>query len=381
MAAFFTTSVNLETFGLSEGTGEPLKALATAVSVALAALALTQSGLRWSRRFYLTPTLVLCFLALATLSLTWSFASAATVTTLFATLLAASCVMLLHGLPLPRALECIIDAILVMCLASLAFALVSADAFVSHQGVMRLQGVFFGPHGLAQPATLGLAILVSGLLEPGRRLKIVVASSVLALCVALTFSRQAYVSAALAVMAAFYFRTSGLSRPVFGVALVLGGVVALGWLSFTGSDVAAYASRGEGDDVMTLTGRTFVWDAAVGLIQSKPLSGFGFGAGGAALKAFYEADGGWSTYSAHNALLQAGLDLGWPGMLIVGALVTLFFRKVALGPRSFTVPACLSIVLISAVERGIYGAGTLVSIIFLYILFMRRPAMAEGQHA
>lgn len=381
MAAFFATSVNLATFGFEEGAGEPLKALATAISVALAALALGQSKVGLSRRLSLKSLFMSCFALLAVLSLIWSFAAAETLTAIFASILAASCVYLLRGLTVQHALECITDAIFAVCLASLVFALVSPDAFVAHHGVTRLQGVFFGPHALAVPATLGLAILASGLLGPRRRLKGTLGAVALTLCIALTFSRQAYLSAALAVMAAIYFRTSGWVRPIFGGALAFGSVAALGWLSLSGSEVTSYASRGEGDDVMTLTGRTYIWDAAMGLIQSKPLTGFGFGAGGAALKAFYEADGGWTTRNSHNSLLQVGLDLGWPGMLLFAGLLVLFFKQVIAGQRSFTVPACLSIVLISAVERGIYGLGTMVSILFLYILFMRKPASGEGQHA
>ena len=381
MAAFFTTSVNLETFGFAEGAGEPLKALATVVSVALAALALNQSGVVLPRRLRLTPLFMWSFVLFAAISIVWSFAVTETFTAIFASVLTASCVFLLLSLTLERALQCITDAILFVSLASLIFSLVSPDAFVAHHGVMRLQGVFFGPHALAVPATLGAAIVASGLLGPRSRWKVRLAAVSFTLCIALTFSRQAYLSAALAVLAASYFRTSGWARPLLGVAIAVGSVAALGWMSLTGSDVTTYASRGEGDDVMTLTGRTYIWDAAIGLIQSKPLTGFGFGAGGAALKAFYEADGGWTTRNAHNSLLQVGLDLGWPGMLLYAGLLVLFFKKVANGPRSFTVPACLSIVLISAVERGIYGFGTLVSIIFLYILFMRSTAVSGMQHA
>ena len=69
----------------------------------------------------------------------------------------------------------------------------------------------------------------------------------------------------------------------------------------------------------TFTGRTDIWDAALGSIGSRPIFGYGFGA-------FWRGEAGpskavvdsvdWVTPNAHNGVLDLCLELGIAGLLV-----------------------------------------------------------------
>lgn len=106
------------------------------------------------------------------------------------------------------------------------------------------------------------------------------------------------------------------------LALVLAAAALAGFLAFLGGsvffdDTLALLGRDP-----TLTGRTELWDHAMGAIAERPILGWGYGA------YWYGTDGpssvftvGWKITSAHNGWIDATIDLGLPGVLLVGVLV------------------------------------------------------------
>lgn len=133
----------------------------------------------------------------------------------------------------------------------------------------------------------------------------------------LSYSRSAYVATFLAVVVwKFGKRVRLASRILSGAVFITGLLLVL-------------ISRGSPDRIQTffqishgLTGREELWSAAVRLILSRPLSGWGLGRSGEHLLEYTK----WS--STHNTLLDFSLMTGLPGGLLLLSLIALSFRSI-----------------------------------------------------
>lgn len=77
-----------------------------------------------------------------------------------------------------------------------------------------------------------------------------------------------------------------------------------------------------GNQVETLTGRTSIWLATIGLAIEKPWLGYGFHAFRSVIPAF----GAFEPWHAHNELLQQFFTYGVVGVVLVAVLYASFFR-------------------------------------------------------
>ncbi len=115
-------------------------------------------------------------------------------------------------------------------------------------------------------------------------------------------------------------RTPVLGLIAFWVGISLTGI-AFSILTFFPEAVVALIGKD-----LTFTGRTDIWAIVIELINQNPLSGFGYGA-------FWVTENGpvsyivdrlqWEVPTAHNSWLEIGLDLGYPGLILI-ICVTLF---------------------------------------------------------
>lgn len=112
--------------------------------------------------------------------------------------------------------------------------------------------------------------------------------------------------------------------PALAVAAVWMGVVGggAGWWLWTYESAEILAALGKDP---SLTGRTGIWDALFVKIAERPWTGYGYNAfwgldSEPALWVRYQT--GWVVPSAHNGWIDLLVQLGWPGAVLVGTIMT-----------------------------------------------------------
>jgi len=78
----------------------------------------------------------------------------------------------------------------------------------------------------------------------------------------------------------------------------------------------------------SLTGRTEIWDSLMRKVADRPWTGYGYGAfwgriGESVPADWVRKETGWIVPSAHNGWIDLLVQLGWPGAVLVGGLMTL----------------------------------------------------------
>ena len=166
---------------------------------------------------------------------------------------------------------------------------------------------------------LPLALLASPLADAGRPVRyrlllrgvLAVAVLLMGVVLLLTKSRGGYVAAAVGVLALLWL--SG--RRGLALALLLVCVVIGVWLVSYGGNVETMVDLVDRTaDPATLAFRLNVWRVALWMMADFPFTGVGMGTFnevGALLYPFYETQ----NPGAHNVYLQAGVDLGLPGLI------------------------------------------------------------------
>jgi O-antigen ligase len=175
---------------------------------------------------------------------------------------------------------------------------------------------------LAAHAALATLLFVAIWLADKRRRLVALAGgglSVLVLFMAQSMSAVAATALGLAAMLSFSLaKQLRLPSLMVALALALLGVL-LGWVAATEpATIALMLGRDP-----TLTSRTDIWQDAIWLIKSRPLTGYGIGAVWAGFEAtpFPQLETmRWSPH-AHNGFLQLATEVGLPGSL----LATLFY--------------------------------------------------------
>lgn len=76
----------------------------------------------------------------------------------------------------------------------------------------------------------------------------------------------------------------------------------------------------------SLTGRTEIWDSLMRKVADRPWTGYGYGAfwgrvGESVPADWVRKETGWTVPSAHNGWIDLLVQLGWPGAVLVGALM------------------------------------------------------------
>lgn len=74
------------------------------------------------------------------------------------------------------------------------------------------------------------------------------------------------------------------------------------------------------------TGRTSIWAFSWGIIQAQPLLGYGFDAGANYWRPVMQSALFPSAVDAHNAFIQTVVDLGWGGLIALGAVLFMALR-------------------------------------------------------
>jgi exopolysaccharide production protein ExoQ len=129
---------------------------------------------------------------------------------------------------------------------------------------------------------------------------------------------------------------------------------------------------------MTLSGRTLVWGEVIGLIERRPLLGYGYGAIWRTYTPYLDAVNmavGWSPGHSHNGYLDLLLALGIIGtMVFAGALLAAIARLLNTLRHSDTTVTYFSVTVLtfslvqSLVESQMLAEGKLLSVLFIATL-------------
>ncbi len=188
----------------------------------------------------------------------------------------------------------------------------AGDSANYDDGVQRFQGLYKGPNeiGALALATIGLILVY---LEFADRRERIILTSIAILAFGLDVmadSRSDLVG--LAIGSTLYLCWRYRLKGIGAIAVLAGAAVLL--VKVMGNDITPYIWRG---DVSTLTGRTDIWRFALRQIAAKPLTGYGWGVGGAILSSKYFPlwYGPWDMgpqSSLHSGYVSCAVEVGIP---------------------------------------------------------------------
>ena len=138
------------------------------------------------------------------------------------------------------------------------------------------------------------------------------------------------------------------------------------------SVLASLSRSGDTSEIVTLTGRTELWQVAWELIRAKPILGWGFNG----TEALFVANVGRAFYgdpvNAHNMYLQTLATLGLVGSLPFFGLFFLAFKRMVTDPDPARDHFVLLVAIIGLAEVAIAGIPNVLSLVFL--IFVARDA-------
>lgn len=238
-------------------------------------------------------------------------------------------------------------------------------------GSGRMAGLYGSPNSAGGVAGIAWLIHLSLLLRPGRLGRGQCALALLFALVAaaalvLTGSRNAAASTAIAtvVLVAMRWRMAALVSAM-ALALAALAVTVLGsWGELADQLVSAVARTRSGLDVRRLTGRTEIWAFVWGEWLRSPTFGYGLGGVRTLISEGWANFWGKTTGTAHNALLESLVDLGWVGTTLLLGFIGHAARNLWLarrtgsegaGPRQLAWSLLVFVLLFGVAEKSFAG--------------------------
>lgn len=165
--------------------------------------------------------------------------------------------------------------------------------------------------------------------------------------------------------------------PALSVVAVWAAITAAGVGAWVWTDNSALILELLGKDP-TLTGRTDIWESLMRRVAERPWTGFGYSAfwGKESVPAHYvRLETGWLVPSAHNGWIDLLVQVGWPGTVLVGAvmalaLVALVARLGGQGAREggFSLAYLMVFAVLSASESVLLSHANLPWALFLALM-------------
>jgi exopolysaccharide production protein ExoQ len=192
----------------------------------------------------------------------------------------------------------------------------------------RLSGIAGSANNMGRLAAFALVLIILYARE-FRRIHawfVPISSVILGASLIMTNSRGCMAMVVGLWAAVYLLRWQRLYLLVFGLSvLLLGAVVAIP----AGDEVLKMLSRsGDINEVASMTGRSTIWQAIPGLVETRPWTGFGY-ASSIVVLPLYEREVGFLTTHAHNVALQLLLTTGWVGVGLFGLVVVTVGARLA----------------------------------------------------
>lgn len=244
---------------------------------------------------------------------------------------------------------------------------------------LRLSGVYGSPNNLGRAAALAtLLVLVSvGALRRWQAAALLMLA--LPLCVTcLMLSGNRGAALALGVAGVVYLLIGRPWQLVLGALTLLFSIAVLALVPELRADLAGLLSRsGRRSEIATLTGRTDIWAAVIGLIREAPLLGHGFASTRELLPAAWWTAYGWTTTSAHNLWLQVAVTTGAIGLavLLLGQL-TWAWRALQ-RPQPIRDAAFVFVLVIGLLESS--AGGPSVNLLSFVLAWAAAPGLQEAR--
>lgn len=190
-------------------------------------------------------------------------------------------------------------------------------------------GMRFG--GLNHPNTTGCLLALLATMATGAYVRQwLTASSAGALVVAslvtivATDSRTALISAVLGVgwVVVRHWRI-----PLVFVGFAAALLIAILSINTNVRSVSKFSRSGDAEEISSFSGRTILWEFCLTKAAESPWRGYGYGC-----ERMITVDNEWSTYNAHNVLLNVLLSTGIVGGAMVGAMFLFQVRRMVMSP-------------------------------------------------
>lgn len=370
-------------FSALDSSGDPGSPLARgiwAIVYVIAGIRLFDGALRHGMRVRV-PVLLVCYVALAAASATWSVAPDLSLQRsigLLGTVLTG--LWLAQRLRPMELLDALRQALLIVAVCSLLlYASGSSLALDEAHGTLR--GVLSTKNQLGRLMALGILAAASTALLDSRRVRRCTLSAVpMVIALAMTESTGGTL-VAIGVM--LCMTGAWLWRARAGQVLLLSAVALASSALVVLLPIASLTTvTGIVGKDATLTGRTEIWTNSVQAIGDRPLLGHGY-------EAFWDRSDeaarirsrlGWNAPSAHNGLIDVGLGLGLAGVvlaaLILASLVGQGVRDVAsgfVGGAFLRLPIAFLLIVSTLIESGLLSQNILLTVMLVAALATPRP--------
>jgi O-antigen ligase len=264
--------------------------------------------------------------------------------------------------------------------------------WAAFEGNGRFLGLLNNPNALGFwiAPILPVLVVMATQESPGSRRRLLVGSTlVLAATLALSGSRAGAIASIAGVVVAFL--ASGVTGQlrtarravVIGIAAFAAAAVIFPALGLTLRSQASGSAEGF-FELGTGSGRTVVWEEALPLIGDAPVLGHGFGTTPDLFPAVQQQIGRNVLGRTHNSYLEAAVDLGWSGFVLLTALVVSGIvaawrvgRKP--GPHRALATVLLAGIVGGAVE-GLFESGLLAAGSLLALPFWLVVTLAHSLH-
>ncbi len=182
------------------------------------------------------------------------------------------------------------------------------------------QGIFTHKNSLGRFAVFSLIVLLSvGHIWKRRWLRN--AGVILSILLVIGSESATAIIALTTVSIALLAISSKKASSTFLLLLIAFGPISVALISLYGINIPSLVLSSL-DKSPTFSGRTTVWEQAYSYILSRPFTGFGLGGfWNTEFAATLRLREGWHVPHAHNGVLEVGLQLGFPGIIMLLAVV------------------------------------------------------------
>lgn len=334
------------------------------------------SNLSLNKKLFLLPWL---YFFLALLSIMWSDSQEATIKSLIglvSVILLADLLTKKYELTyiLQKSLL-VLDVIIILSLISLFLNLpFSIMEFVDAN---RYAGITYGAHAIGRVAFIAFLIRIYFLSQNQPKFKFLFFNIFMLLIyfysIQIADSRQILI--ALIVILPLWL--SGLNKYLFKeyknhiyvILFFIFILVLLLFFNYYADSILNIFQRTGKEDVLTFTGRIYVWESAFKLIDIKPFLGYGYGAGGDTLYEFHRLVSLWSTHSAHNIFIHQLLDLGFIGLFFLLLHIGHFIYLSIHFRSKLMISFFIFVLVVGFLERALSGPPSLMYLFFIIFYF------------